>query len=612
MSTRLSGVRRDPFDSETALGAPALLASFNRGGVLIAADVHVARRLGALLGEADEAVLLAAALAVRGPRVGHVCIDLPAVRQTVAVDRDATADVQELAWPEVAPWLDAVAGSPLVAVGDAAPLDRPFRLVGTRLYLDRYWRDEVRVASQLLGRARGAAAGVGDIQGALARLFPDAGDTARLAAERAADSRLVVITGGPGTGKTTAVAKIAALLCAQARQAQRPMPLLAVAAPTGKAADRLQEAIREQAPRLAVEPEIRNVIAGLETSTLHRLLGSRAGTRTRFAHDREHPLVHDVVVVDEASMVPLALMARLLEALRTDARLVLVGDPGQLASVEAGTVLGDVVGPAGAGTASGVLAGNIVVLGRVHRFGQAIAQLANAIRNGRPDETVAALRAGGAEIDWIDSGRNPEGWGAVREEALAAGRRTLASARRGDARAALDSLGGFRVLCAHRRGVHGVASWTLMLESWLAEAEPGFRAGAPWYLGRPVMVTANDYALGLFNGDPGVVIAGDHGRPEVAFARGSSVIRISPTRLDDAETVHAMTIHKSQGSQFATVVVVVPDESSPLLTRELLYTAVTRARTRVVVVGSEAAIRAAVTRPIARASGLRERLWGGR
>jgi len=607
------GLRRDPFDAELALGAPALLASFNRAGVLVAADVHAARRLGALLGESGEAVLLAAALAVRGPRVGHVCIDLATVRRTVAVDGDTAADLDRLAWPDATTWPATVAASPMVACGDAAPAQRPLRLVGTLLYLDRYWRDEVAVAAQLLGRASGAGeTHAAAIAAPLARLFPEPNDPARVAALRAAGSHVVVVTGGPGTGKTTAVAKIAALLCEQARLVGRPLPLMAFAAPTGKAADRLQDALRAQAPGLDSDPQIRAHVGGAATSTLHRLLGSRPGTRSRFAHDRDHPLAHDVVVVDEASMVPLFLMARLLDALRPDARLVIVGDPGQLASVEAGTVLGDVVGPAGARAVTGPLADNVVVLGRVHRFGQTIARLADAIRSGRPDDAIAALRAGGAEVAWIDPERDASGLAAVRAEALTAGRPALAAARGGAAAAALASLGEFRVLCAHRRGVHGVAAWTQLVESWLAEAEPGFHDGAPWYLGRPVMVTANDYALGLFNGDTGVVIAGADGRPEVAFARGPSVVRVSPARVADLETVQAMTIHKSQGSQFATAVVVVPEVSSPLLTRELLYTAVTRARTRVIVVGTEAAVRAAVARPIARASGLRERLWGQR
>jgi len=610
MTTRQQDLREDPVDAQIATRAPARLAAFNRAGVLIAADVHVAVRLGAMLGEADEAVLLAAAVAVRGPRVGHVCIDLAAIRQTVAVDRDAGPDVADLPWPDAAAWVDRVAVSPLVAVGDDLEADRPFRLVGTRLYLDRYWRDECRVAAQLLERCDGrGAADPGVTESGLDRLFPDASDAARAAAVCAASSRLVVITGGPGTGKTTAVAKIAALLCEQAQAAGRPWPVIALGAPTGKAADRLQEALREQVAGLDVDDEVRTHLGELETSTLHRLLGARPGTRTRFVHDREHPLAHDVVVVDEASMVSLSLMARLLDALRPEARLVLVGDPGQLASVEAGTVLGDIVGTTGPAVA-GPLARHVVVLTRVHRFGEGIARLASAIRDGRSDDAVAELRGGDTAIGWIAPDGGPDGLAAVREDAVAAGRKIVEAARRGDAEGALGLLAGFRVLCAHRRGIYGVAEWTATLERWLAERVSGFRVGAPWYVGRPVIVTANDYALGLFNGDTGVVVAEADGHPAVAFARGTSVVRVAPARLADAETVQAMTIHKSQGSQFETVVVVIPEQSSPLLTRELLYTGVTRARARVVVVGSEASIRAAVDRPIARASGLRERLWG--
>ena len=185
----------------------------------------------------------------------------------------------------------------------------------------------------------------------------------------------------------------------------------------------------------------------------------------------------------------------------------------------------------------------------------------------------------------------------------------IEAAESGDAARAIRELGAFRVLCAHRRGPHGVATWMPRIETWLAGELPGFGA-EPWYVGRPLLVTENDHAIRLYNGDTGVVVTSASGRPTAAFERQGELVYFSPTRLAAVETVYAMTVHKSQGSQFATAAVLLPDPASPILTRELLYTAVTRAQTHLILAGTEEAVRAAVDRPIARASGLRQRLWG--
>jgi exodeoxyribonuclease V alpha subunit len=198
----------------------------------------------------------------------------------------------------------------------------------------------------------------------------------------------------------------------------------------------------------------------------------------------------------------------------------------------------------------------------------------------------------------------------VHDAAVAAARAVIEAAREGDARGALAALGSFRVLCAHRRGPYGVATWTDRIERWLASEVEGFGAEGRWYVGRPLLVTENDYGLRLYNGDTGVVVATATGRVSAAFERRGDVIELSPTRLAAVDSVYAMTVHKSQGSQFDAAAVVLPDPSSQILTRELLYTAVTRARERLILAGSEEAIRAAVARPVARASGLRWRLWG--
>jgi exodeoxyribonuclease V alpha subunit len=276
---------------------------------------------------------------------------------------------------------------------------------------------------------------------------------------------------------------------------------------------------------------------------------------------------------------------------------VLVGDPAQLASIEAGAVLGDIVAAPDPG---------IVVLERVHRYGGAIAKVAEAIRAGDADATVDAL--GGVTWIPVDAAAEPDALGPVRDGAVACARAVLDAARKGAGREAIDALGSFRLLCAHRRGPYGVSAWTARIEGWLAEALDGFGAGGEWYVGRPLLVTENDYGLGLFNGDTGAVIATGEGRVSAAFERHGDVVHLSPTRLAAVDTVYAMTVHKSQGSQFGTAAVLLPDAASPILTRELLYTAVTRATERLVLVAGEEAVRAAVARPVARASGLRRRL----
>ncbi len=554
----------DPYDVARVLDAPEPLRAFNDAGVLAAADVHVALRLVALAGEADPDVALAAALAVRAPRLGHVYVDLGTIRETAAVEGEEPVDLAALPWPEPGDWLARVDASPLAG--------GPLRLDGSGLYLDRYWREERRLAADLRAFAEAPAGPLPD----LADAFADGGRQ-REAAEQALSRRFAVIAGGPGTGKTTTLARIVALL--------EPGALVALAAPTGKAAARLEEAV--------------NDVAGghLEAMTIHRLLGRRPGSHSRFRHNRANRLPHDVVIVDETSMVSLSLMARLVEAVRPDARLILVGDPGQLASIEAGAVLGDIARPGRPG---------VVVLDHVYRFGAGIAALADAIRAGDGDGVIERLRGDPETITWlpVDVAQSPD-LAPVKDAAVGAARAVIAHAEAGEALEAIQALGAFRVLCGHRRGAHGVATWVARIEGWLAEAIPGFATRGRWYPGRPLLVTSNDYGLGLFNGDTGVIVAG----PSAAFERRGELLRLPPTRLAAIDTVYAMTVHKSQGSQYDTAAVLLPEPSSRVLTRELLYTAVTRARKRLIVAGTEEAVRAAVARPIARASALGARMW---
>ena len=601
----------DPFDARFVGAAAGLLRPFNEIGLLAAADVHVAARLEALAREKDEAVALAVALAVRAPRLGHVFVDLATVRDTASVESEEPVDLSALPWPAPEPWLRAVAASELVATGEeGGAAERPLRLLGTRLYLDRYWREERQVAADLRALATGAGERSEEdrLAAGLDRLFPDDADQRqRDAAVVAVNSRLAVVAGGPGTGKTTTVARIVALIAEQAAATRSRQPLVALAAPTGKAAARLQEAVHEETARLPVDAEIRELLLGLRASTLHRLLGWRPGSHSRFAHNRGNRLPHDVVIVDETSMVSLSLMARLVEAVRPDARLILVGDPGQLASIEAGVVLADIVGPAEDPEATSRM--GIVVLDRVHRYGGAIARVADAVRSGDGDATIAALRAAPGEVTWLAADVLESDLELVRELAVAAGLAVTTSARAGEGSEALKALSRFRLLCAHRRGPYGVSDWTTRVQGWLAEELADLDLEQRDYVGRPLLVTENNYELGLYNGDTGVIVQGASGRPSAVFERGRELLGFSPLRLGAVETVYAMTIHKSQGSQFDTVAVVLPAASSRILTRELLYTAVTRARRELILVGTEEAVRRAVARPVARASGLRERLW---
>ena len=613
----------DVGDPRVARTATGVLAAFNAAGVLEPADVHAAARIGRLGGEPDEAVLLALALAVRAVRLGSVCVELAAVRRTVLGAGDEPLDVSALPWPEPAAWAAACAASPVVAVGVDGPAGRPLRLVDGLLYLERYWGQEELVRTELAARTDAPPAAV-DLDGLRARLdalFDGGGDPRqerqRQAAAVAALRPVTVLAGGPGTGKTTTVAKILMLLRGGpprmseeatapggGSSVERPAPpRIALAAPTGKAAARLSEAVREAGG------------GDLPASTLHRLLGWQPG-RARFRHDRHDRLPYDVVVVDETSMVSLTMMARLLDAVRPDARLVLVGDPDQLASVEAGAVLGDLARAPGRpephldaalaalGLPGGVVNG-VVTLEHVWRFHGAIAGFARAVQAGDGDAAVALLREGAADLQFVetDSAAAPD---AVRADVVSAGVALATAARARDVPGALAALERHRVLCGHRRGPHGVTRWSREIERWLADALPGLAAAGEWYPGRPVLVTANDYDLGLYNGDTGVVVDTPDG-PKVAFPAREP---LAPARLAEVATVHAMTVHRGQGSQFARVTVVLPPAESPLLTRELLYTAVTRARDFVRVVGSEAAVRAAVARPVSRASGLRHRLAG--
>ncbi|MFD6394583.1 exodeoxyribonuclease V subunit alpha [Nocardia sp. NPDC060259] len=644
---------------QVAQRGTGLLRVFNEAGVLSAADVHVAVRLGRMGREADEHVLFAAALAVRAVRSGSVCLELARMRE-IGIDADETRDTATgidpatLPWPDTDRVLAALRRSPLICGGQAGPL-RPLRIVeadaegGALLYLARYYQQEQTLRRVLTERsADHPSIDTELVRAELDRLFADplaAGpDRQRLAAALAATHWTTVVAGGPGTGKTHTIARILALLTAHRRASPKlPALRIALAAPTGKAAARLQEAVREQAAELGL-PE-------LTAATLHRLLGWQRGRTTRFRHHEHNRLPYDVVVVDETSMVSLTMMSHLFSALRPDTRLVLVGDPDQLASVDAGAVLADLVaGPIGGApnpalrellqsdstfgaelTEDGAaesplwtgasanlsgpqadtesltaleqrrLRGGIVRLTRGRRFGGRIADLAVAVRAGDADAALAILRAGGDDVSLCA----PDDTAAVRADVTTAALAVTEAANAGDAVGALAALESHRLLCAHRQGPFGVERWDRMAADWAAAGGAGPEGPqSVWYPGQPLLVTANDHEARIYNGDTGVIVRRPDGSLRAALQRGSEPYLVHPTQFPAVVTVFAMTIHRSQGSQYDTVSVVLPEPESTLLTRELLYTAITRARVHVRIIGTEESIRAAIGRRVLRASGL--------
>lgn len=669
----------------TGVGVPRgdVLGALERVGVLSALDRHFAEALRRIAGVTDEAVLLGAAFASRAVQNGNVCADLNRLHATPLIGNDgapvegvelgATAALPVL--PALPAWREALARSPLVtvvgggveseggievegegdgatAVGDEHDAPRPLVLAApARLYLYRYWRYERRLVARLRARL-GLAAGVdvAVLRGGLDRLFPPGAgtepDLQRRAAAAAVLRQLCVITGGPGTGKTSTAAKVLALLQEQARAAGRPLRI-ALLAPTGKAAQRLGEAIARQRDALPCEPDVRAAIP-VEAATIHRALRFDPARPTAFYHGAARPLPADVVLVDEASMVDIALISKLASAVRDDARLVLMGDADQLASVEAGAILGDLCGE-GAGAAYSAAfaraleqaAGDgpvpavegaapeirdcVVHLRRSWRWSEqsAIGRLARAIQAGDAAQALAVLREGWPDVDLVAASDPGELGARLRPAVVAA----FAGLGRGTPREQLAVLARFRVLCAHRAGRFGVTRWNELVRDLLAGAGE-LSVDGEWYVGRPILVTRNDDQIGLYNGDLGVVgvagVAGaggeraedegedeGEGDREVFFAGAQGEPRgVSLARLPPHETAFAMTVHKSQGSEFDEVALVLPDRPSPVVTRELLYTAVTRARRRVMVYGGEDVLRDAIARRVERTSGLRAALGG--
>jgi exodeoxyribonuclease V alpha subunit len=634
-----------------------LLDRWVERGWLRALDRAFVAFLKDLSPQTDPLVLIAAALTSHQLGHGHVCLDLYETLKEpdFALSLPPEGDLQNtpmllpsqvLAPVDGAGWCEALAGSVLVASGSDTSAEaqrKPLVLADRRLYLRRYWTYERRIAAALRQRLAAEESTPPDLPQRLGALFgapsPAADaqiDWQKLACAIATRRAFSIITGGPGTGKTTTVVRLLALLQAPAVASGQPLRIR-LAAPTGKAAARLTESISQQVQGLDVSAEVRQKIPS-EVTTVHRLLGSRPGTR-HFRHHAGDPLPLDVLVVDEASMIDLEMMANLLDALPPHARMVLLGDKDQLASVEAGAVLGDLCRDAENGyyspqthawlqamsgedlSKSTLLEGDaqthplaqqVVMLRHSRRFGQGsgIGQLARLV-NQQQDREARALLAAGAYSDLYALALKGEqdrkferlvldghGVGAQGPQGyrhylgVLAGQRPQTDAGLQDecwtlwARAVLTAFDAFQLLCAVRKGPWGVEGLNQRITHALYNAGL-IESEHQWYEGRPVLMTHNDYGLGLMNGDIGITLRlpeRDEGGKQVlrvAFPRndGSGGVRfVLPSRLTDVETVYAMTVHKSQGSEFAHTALILPEALNPVLTKELIYTGITRAK----------------------------------
>jgi len=596
---------------------------------ILSSDLVVANRLASLVNVDDPLVIQVAALCLAASRESHACVDL----KSLSLDELGSS----LTGPESSSKVDDLAGelirrlskSPAVRVISATEKPdvpgslkdvRPLVLLGSFVYSQRQFVDELSIAEQLVTRQRQSSTDTSGLAGSLADQVKPRSDDADANIENdvlhaIGSSRFMILTGGPGTGKTTMTITAIAIMMMLSNTALEASDI-ALCAPTGKAAARLKEAVSDflddERRSSWVSPPVRKVLANVTPTTIHRLLGRSRGESTRFLYNSKSKLRQSIVAVDEASMISSQLMARLLEAVPDTSRLLIVGDPGQLESVEAGSVLDQLVKGSLAEQSSKSPRGVAVfTLKKVWRTGKgsAIPPLAEAIREQKDSKVMEWLAKREAGVEWIDVEDPSVHPGDVAGDVVEVLRRVMELARvESDESAhteALELASSAKVLCGPHEGGRGVRFWN----DWIA-GQLGLSANDRVSPGRLVLVGQNSPRVGLSNGDIGLVVATSQG-PQVAFpATGGSTLRYLPlSSLPPVQTCFAMTVHKSQGSEYKELVVVVlPAVTSPLLNRQLVYTAITRTKNRVRVVGPEAAVRRAVLNESGRASGLAELL----
>ncbi|MCL4129147.1 UNVERIFIED_CONTAM: hypothetical protein GTU68_042491 [Idotea baltica] len=594
-------------------------------GVLRPLDLQFAKFLGQQEKNSDKnLIMLLAAMTSHELGKGHVCIDIEQVEQgdlftLPAKYRDALLALV----PDKNQWISELSAASTVSNGTEAT---PLAFDGTRLYLQRYWSFEQRVANRITKAAQSVAATKSSELEPLDNLIPTKHcvNWQKVAAAVALTRRFSVISGGPGTGKTTTVTKLLASLVTQAQQDNKSIAIKLVA-PTGKAAARLTESIGQAVQSIGLAPEVKEAIP-TDASTLHRLLGY-IPNQVDFRHNKSNPLHLDVLVVDEASMVDLPMMARLLDAVPEHARVILLGDKDQLASVEAGAVLGDICQFTKMGYSqnqaqqlsqltgyalpvqshNNAVADSLCMLQKSYRFDarSGIGQLAKAINEGSKFKVEAVWAKGFSDIRFHDLSN--DSYNAMITMMVNGYRSYLGHIHAGDKpEVALKAFSHIQLLCAMREGDFGVVGLNQRIEKGLRKSDLIPHGDEVWYSGRPVMVTQNDYGVGLYNGDIGIAMPDPvDQRLRVYFDMPDGSIRgVLPSQLPEHETVYAMTIHKSQGSEFEHTVLALPAEFSPILTRELIYTGVTRAKKKLDLFATEKVVARGVMIKTQRNSGL--------